>query len=127
MDSHEQNVLASVFKGMEVFDADGKKVGTVDFVYMGSVHGRGEGTGAATEPTPPTTPETGLVGNIARTVDPAEDLPDELKSRLLSEGYVRVDNSRLFSADRFVLPGQINSVDGNRVLLNARYPDLPKR
>jgi hypothetical protein len=76
---------------------------------------------------PPTTSEAGLVGNVAKAVDPSDDLPIELKNRLSSEGYVRVDNSRLFGADRFVLPGQINLVDGNRVLLNARYTDLPKR
>lgn len=124
MDPEQQNVLASVFKDMDVYSSDGKKVGKVDFVYMGAVHGHGEGA-ATTDVVQDRQP--GFLGDLAEVFAPSDNVPDELKNRLYYNGFVRVDSDRLFNADRYVMPDQIDAVSGDRVILNTTYDQLIPR
>jgi hypothetical protein len=123
MDPQDQNVLASIYKDMEVYDRDGNHVGKVDFVYMGSAHGRGEGAATGHQPD---LMDTSVVNNLAEAVDPGDNVPDELKNRLFYEGFVRVNSNTLFGRDRYILPSQIDAVSGDRVVLNVTKDDLPK-
>ncbi len=123
MNPEDQNVLASIYKDMDVYDRDGNKVGTVDFVYMGSVHGKGEGAATAKSPD---MQNLNLMTDLAEAFDPGDNVPDDLKNRLYYEGFVRVDNSSLFGRDRYILPNQIDAVSGDRVILNVKKDDLAK-
>jgi hypothetical protein len=50
-----------------------------------------------------------------------------LQSKLLMDGYVRMDASGLFASDRFITPDQIARVDGDRVYLTVNRDQLIKR
>jgi len=56
-----------------------------------------------------------------------EDLPEVLRDRLLTEGYIRLDTKGLLAKDRFILPDQIASAVGDEVRLNVAKEDLIKR
>jgi hypothetical protein len=48
-----------------------------------------------------------------------DDLPDEIRERLLREGFVRVDATGLLEPDRYVLPNQIEAVVNDQVRLKV--------
>ena len=56
-----------------------------------------------------------------------EEIPEPLKSRLLTEGYIRLDTKGLLAKDRFILPSQIASSFGDEIMLNVDKNDLVKR
>jgi hypothetical protein len=56
-----------------------------------------------------------------------EDIPEPLKSRLLNEGYIRLDTKGLLAKDRFILPSQIDSAFGDEITLNVDKDQLVKR
>lgn len=68
----------------------------------------------------------GLMEDIAEVFDP-DDMPEELRERLLTEGYIRLDTRGLFAADRYILPEQIASVSGDELVLNVTRDELIKR
>lgn len=122
MNPNDKNILASIFEGMDVYDQAGNKVGTVDFVYMGSVHGKGTGAASTNRPD---LMDTSVMNNLADAISPSDDVPEEVKNRLLYEGFVRVDSS-LLGRDRYILPGQIDAVSGDRVVLNVNKDNLAR-
>ncbi len=125
--------LTKVREGMKVYDRNGKDIGKVDRVYMGSVSEKQDeyGEGASTPSSPGSgtaAPARGtIVGNVARAFGDDEELPDVLQKRLLREGFVRVEGGGLLGADRYVTPDQIVSVSGDRVDLRVAKDELIKR
>ncbi|MCT7374202.1 DUF2171 domain-containing protein [Chelativorans salis] len=120
-----ENVLQQIRKGMRVYDSQGEEIGTVDWVRMSDED--------------PTTPEaetvtgdtnvsrngtlTDLIWNAFRT----DEVPEPLQSRLLREGFVRIDAKSLFAADRYVMPDQISSVANDHVTLKVPREALIRR
>jgi hypothetical protein len=49
----------------------------------------------------------------------SDDLPGELRERLLMHGFIKIDSARIFGADRYVISDQIASVEGNAVHLKV--------
>ena len=115
-----------IHEGMKVYDRTNAEIGTVEMVKFSDED--------------PTTPEVetagvnpieedrndNLVESIAR-VFRSDELPEELRERLLREGFVLIDADGLFEADRYVLPDQIASVSGDRLVLKASKAELLKR
>src|SRR5689334_18105257 len=110
------NIISKVKEGMEVYDSEGKRLGKVEDLYFGASTptANERGTGSATAPT------QGVAGDeffqdigLAFTAD---NLPEELKQRLLREGYIRVGGEGLFSSARYILPDQVASVSDDRVM-----------
>ncbi len=56
-----------------------------------------------------------------------EEIPEPLRSRLLTEGYIRLDTKGLLAKDRFILPSQIDSAFGDEITLNVDKDQLVKR
>lgn len=119
------STLRFVEAGMKVFDRDRHEIGKVEYVQFGDDD--------------PETPEVeasrishlgqrnySLMANIAKafTVD---ELPEEIRERLLHQGFVRIDSSGLFAADRYIMPNQIDSVSGEGLMLNVSQDELVKR
>jgi hypothetical protein len=123
-----QSVLKSIREGMEIHDSQEHKIGTVKEVYFGasSDEMKPHGAGAATAPSPDLRDDT-LVDDIARGIFSADDVPEEVRQRLINEGFVRVDPTGLFKGDRYVLPEQIARVHEGHVHLNVKIDDLLKR
>ncbi len=67
-----------------------------------------------------------ILGAIAEAFG-NEDIPEPLKSRLLTEGYIRLDTKGLLAKDRFILPSQIATSFGDEITLNVDKDQLVKR
>ena len=119
------NALRSVEAGMKVFDRERHEIGKVDYVQFGDDD--------------PETPEVeasrnsdlgqrndSLMANIAKAFT-ADELPEEIRERLLHQGFVRIDSSGLFAVDRYIMPDQIDSVSGDSLMLNVSQDELVKR
>ena len=68
----------------------------------------------------------GLVRDIARALAP-DDLPEVVRDRMLTEGYIRLDTEGLFAADRYIFPEQIDASSGDALMLNVSKDELMKR
>lgn len=128
----QNELLTRVKEGMKVYDRDGKEIGMVEDLFIGSTSERpeGRGKGAATEsasgfPEPGRTDE--VLPNFAfgGGVNPTEKgEPEVIRNRMLREGFIKVDSRGIFSSDRYALPDQIASVSVNSVHLKVHADDL---
>lgn len=122
-------ILTHIKEGMDVYDNQDHKVGTVDYVYMGQI-GEDEdrfGTGAVTTSGAEMPENDSPLVNFAfgGAVSPSEQVEhDLLRARLLREGYIRVDTSGLFNHERYVTRDQVVGVEGEKVLLSVSKDDL---
>lgn len=117
--------LKSVHEGMKVFDVGQHEIGKVDQVKFSEDDPE---TPAIESADIDRTAERrdSLIDNIAEVFSP-EELPEEIRERLLQQGFLRVDSSGLFEADRYVLPEQIASISADGVMLSVDKDDLIKR
>lgn len=116
--------LRDVEQGMRVFDRERHEIGKVEWVQFGDDSPETpevEANGPADQRDDDT-----LLDVIARSFR-TDDLPEEVRARLLHQGFVRIDADGLFAADRYVMPEQINSVSGDRLMLNVTRDELMKR
>lgn len=117
--------LRFIEEGMRVFDRERHEIGKVEWVQFGD-----------DDPETPEVEATGLsdtrarndtlIQNLAEAFRP-DDLPDEVRDRLLHQGFVRIDADGLFAADRYVTPEQIDSVSADGLMLNVSKDELLKR
>lgn len=116
--------LRDVEQGMRVFDRERHEIGKVEWVQFGDDD--------------PETPEVEAGGPSDRRDDDTlldviakafrtDDLPEEVRARLLHQGFVRIDADGLFAADRYVMPEQIDSVSGDGLMLNVTRDELMQR
>ena len=121
-------ILSRVREGMPVYDRTNHKIGTVEELYLGAVSEKAneQGRGAATAPDPNTRPDN-IASDIAEALTGNENIPEELRSRLLREGYIRLNATGLFAADRYILPDQIGLVSSEGVTLRVTRDELIKR
>lgn len=116
--------LRDVEQGMRVFDRERHEIGKVEWVQFGDDSPETpevEANGPADQRDDDT-----LLDVIARSFR-TDDLPEEVRARLLHQGFVRIDADGLFAADRYVMPEQIDSVSGDRLMLNVTRDELMKR
>ena len=124
-----QLVFKQIRKDMAVFDSEGKKFGKVKDYYFGadSDEMQQHGAGAATAPDPSVTNKN-LVTDVAQAVfSGVDDLPEEMRQRLLNEGFIRINTNGLFSSDRFALADEIEMVNADGVHLNVPRDGLLKK
>lgn len=128
-----QNKLTQVREGMDVYDINEQRVGTVESVAFGSMGAASPGntiaeaTGPATGDNWEAPGEDTFFEDIAEALYGEEELSETVRSRLLREGYIKIDSSGLFASDRFVLPEQIASISGDRIQLSVPEDDLIHR
>jgi hypothetical protein len=116
--------LRHVEEGMKVFDRDRNEIGKVEYVQFGD----DDPSTVEVEAAAPSTLDRGrdtLLDNIAEAFA-GDEIPDEIRARLLQQGFVRIDASGIFAADRYVTPEQIASVTGDGLLLNVTRDQLVK-
>lgn len=119
------NPLLQVEEGMRVFDRMHNEIGTVEWVQIGDDDPATPEVEAATADHPRER-ESSLIDNIAELFAP-DQLPEEVRERLLQQGFIRIDADGLFAADRYVTPDQILSVEGDAVMLSVTRDELLKR
>lgn len=119
------NPLSRISEGMRVYDRLHHEIGKVEYVKMSDDD---PSTPEVEASEPERRPQRdSLIDNIAEVFAPADQIPDELRDRLMQQGFIRIDSAGLFSADRYVMPDQIMSVSGDAVTLNVSKDELVKR
>lgn len=116
--------LRSIEEGMKVYDRERHEIGKVEYVRFGD----DDPTTPEAEAAAPNTLDDGprtLVDAIADAFGD-DDLPEEIREKLLLQGFVRIDAKGLFAADRYVTPEQIASVSGEGLMLNVTKDELVK-
>ncbi|HEX5501459.1 MAG TPA: hypothetical protein VFW96_02480 [Thermomicrobiales bacterium] len=124
-----RGILRRVTEGMDVYNPDGGKAGTVSAVFFGAgdesadIHNVERG---GRDPNLPGGAGEVTLGAVLGPFGAPDDLPAEVRSRLLRSGYIRVNSAIPFVADRYATPDQIAAVGADRVTLRVPTDDLPK-
>lgn len=115
--------LRFVEQGMRVFDREHHEIGKVEWVQFGDddpetleVEASGPRRGRDDDT---------LFDVIAKAFTD-DNVPAELRDRLVHQGFVRIDADGLFQADRYVMPEQIDSISGDALMLNVTKDELIK-
>lgn len=128
MQSDDKQILYQVREGMRVYDRDNKDIGTVDRVYFGAAsdqaYERGQGP-ADTRTANTAMTDAPVLRDLANVFEP-DNLPEELKERLLNRGFVRLNAAGIIAADRYILPEQIDLVTNKQVVLKVARDELIK-
>jgi hypothetical protein len=117
--------LTQVYEGMCVYDRTGRKLGTVEAVYLGELawpdaeDAQELMTGSVRKPR-----EFSLIEDFARAI--SERVSDSLRERLLRHGFIRIDSLRPFALDHYAMPHQIDRVSDDRVMLRVQGNELIK-
>jgi hypothetical protein len=121
-------ILTQVYEGMDVYDRTGDNIGTVEYVYLGAVSEDADtyGAGPATA-SGPGRGEDSLIEDFAKALSAGDHVPEALRERLRRQGFIRIDSTGLFAADRYVTPDQVADVSGDRVTLRVTRDELIKR
>ena len=116
--------LRNVEEGMRVFDRDKREIGKVEYVQFGDDDPETVEVESVKPSRPPL--RDSLMANIAEVFAPADEIPEEVRRKLLQQGFVRLDADGLFQADRYITPEQIDSVSGDGLTLNVTIDQLVK-
>jgi hypothetical protein len=120
-------ILLRVYEGMTVYDQGGDKIGMVQYVYLGEVVEAPEDFGQEAQTSSTFTGATGsLIEEFAKAILLTERVSDIWRERLLSYGFIRINSTGLFTADRYAIPSQIASVVDHRVVLCVNRNELIK-
>lgn len=122
----QTDVLRRVHEGMKVIDSSRKEIGRVDWVQYGNDDPETPDVEAGSTEGMEEPVDNTLVHNIADAFR-VDDLPEEIRQRLLMQGFVRIDAEGIFAADRYVMPDQIAGVADDELMLNVEKSELVKR
>jgi hypothetical protein len=114
-----QEMLASIANGWHVLDSADKSVGTVKEVYFGTSSDEAE---AYTTQTVVGPDDGGITPDLAETFGAGHELPDMIRKRLLTHGYIRIDSG--FGGDYFAMADQVGEVSNNEVRLTVPIREL---
>ncbi len=112
--------------GMKVYDSRHKSIGKIDDFRFSENEDNPDVVPADIDGTDKRQGRDSILENIAEAFG-KEELPEVLRDRLLTEGYIRLDTKGLLAKDRFILPSQIASAAGDEVMLNVEKDELIKR
>jgi hypothetical protein len=92
-------------EGMPVYDREGEAVGIVDVVYLGGASDEAIERALDPERAPPTP-----AGEIVRTAFETDEMPGEMRARLMKQGYIRVKGDDISGLRRYLGPEQIDGI-----------------
>lgn len=114
-----KSMLNKIEEGMKVYDNKGGEIGTVEFIHFSEADGGDHPVAAA----PSDEPTESDLMKVVRKMFGADNLPRELRERLLMHGFIRMDSAGLFGSDRYVMFDQIAKVDARGVYLGVEDTD----
>jgi hypothetical protein len=120
-----QTLPQNIHVGMRVFDNSHNEIGKIDDFKFSENEDQPD-----VEPSELDAADRGMQGGLLADLAEAfapDGMPEVLRERLLSEGYIRLDSNGLFAADRYILPEQIASASGDEVVLTVDKDELMKR
>lgn len=106
------NPLEHVRTGMDVVDASGEKVGTVETVKMGDPQ-------AATTQGQTGSESDSFLASVTQATgaDQEPDVNRQRSERLMRLGYIKIDHSGLFSGHGYAAADEVDRVENGRVHL----------
>jgi hypothetical protein len=121
-------LLNQIYEGMRVYDRTAEKIGTVEYVYLGDLTEADDEQGHRLwTPSVFGSHERSLIEEFARDVALTDALPDPLREQLLRHGFIRINSTGLFTADRYAKPEHIANVSDDSVTLRVTRDELIKR
>ena len=113
--------IGRVHEGMHVVDSSGEDIGRVEAVSMGDPQ-------ASTTAGNEERGRPGAIGIVAEAFggEREPDVPEPLRSRLVREGYIKVDGPNLLDTDRYVPSDYVRDVSEDRVQLSVPKERLSK-
>lgn len=118
------NPLQQIEKGQKIIDCNGREIGTVEWVHLSDEDPATPGPETVTADASPD--RLSLVDYLA-DVFKSDSIPEVLQNRMLREGFLRMDAEGFFASDRYILPDQIASASGGKVVLNVERDALIRR
>ena len=122
----QHDVLRDIHEGMKVYDSGMHEIGKVERVQFGNDDPSTPEQEAETLEGMEDGRDHSLMSDIAEAFV-TDRLPEEVRERLLLQGFVRIDAEGLFAGDRYVLPDQIGSVSDGKMVLKVSKDQLFKR
>ena len=119
------HVLEGIREGMKVLDSARHEIGKVEYVKLVDETATGEPVASGLDEDVEH-PNSTIIDNIAAAFT-SDEVPHEVRERLLHDGFVRLDADGLFASDRYILPSQIAGVTSEGVMLNVTKDQLVKR
>jgi hypothetical protein len=99
--------LAQVRNGMQAYDHRGIEIGTVERVYCGLPRANQN------------VADTSQIEAIAQDVVGGDRLPQMLCTHLLEQGFICIDRPGPCAEDRYLMPEQIDRIEGDRIHLGV--------
>lgn len=122
----ESAVLNQIEEGMTVVDAEGDEVGKVKDLYLGTTSDEADMLADEDGAVPDRDPyPDGIFEQLAEAFVGADEMPEELRARLLNKGFIVID-AGLIGSDRVAESDQIAGVEDGRVHLRSDYDSLYK-
>jgi len=97
-------------EGMAVYDRDGLLVGTIKTVYLGGASDEAIQRALNPEKAPPTP-----AGEKVSTAFEADDIPQELRARLMKEGYIVVEGPDITGTHGYLGPEHVEGIISQEV------------
>ena len=111
------HILTQIYEGMNVYDAEGGIIGTVQHVHLGDATEEADelGLGPATMSDLGRS-ENSLLDHFAKAIAPGQTVPQELRQRLLRHGFIKIDCAGILVTDRYAVaisqPGVVSRMRG---------------
>jgi sporulation protein YlmC with PRC-barrel domain len=109
-----QQQLTQIVEGMEVFDNDGSRIGTVAAVQMGEGTLKSNSVDVVT-----------MAESVSEALGGRKDLPTILYARLYEEGFIRVHRG-ILRRDAIIFPHQIDDIGEDSLYLKVEQTELTK-
>lgn len=109
-------------EGMTIFDKNGDKIGTVEYVQYSDEDYNQPGVETATTTT--TDDTSHLVKSLARALVDENDIPEVVLERLNHAGYIRMDSSSFLDSDYYVPMDMVTNVVGEDIHIRTEKDSL---
>lgn len=123
-------LLNTIREGMAVRDSAGDRVGTVRRVQMGGVDPAEAEVSAREAASPGAAPDAldaTTLGDLANALLRKDDeIPREVRQDLERKGFIQIDSGGILAPDRYAAADQIDSVQGDDVVLSVATAALVK-
>lgn len=107
-------VFNQIEEGMEVYDSEGVRIGTIEAFRLG------EGMTSAGQ-----TDIVTIAEIVAETIGTRKELPTVLYNRLYADGFAYVPRG-ILRPDVLIFPDQIDSIEDEQIYLNVERGELLK-
>ena len=110
-------------EGMTVYDEDGDKIGTVDFVqYSDEDYNKPGPETVSTTPDPSN--EMNIFKSFAQALSGEEEMPEEVRKYYERYGYIRMKSSKIFDSNYYVGLNNVSAIMGDNVHLTTTKDEL---